>query len=76
MFNKILQGRGIGKALLISGLRNAALASRTVAFRAVVVNAVDDDAAGFYQRLGFRPTKISPLKLLLPMQDIIASMTA
>ncbi|GAA2849157.1 GNAT family N-acetyltransferase [Aminobacter sp. SR38] len=69
-----LQGKGIGKALLANALRNAASASQTVAFRAVVVDAVDEQAARFYLSVGFKPTKISPLKLLLPTQDILASM--
>lgn len=70
-----LQGKGLGRALLASALRNAASASQAVAFRAVMVDAVDEEAAQFYLGLGFRATKISPLKLLLPMQDVVASMT-
>lgn len=70
-----LHGHGIGKALLANALRNAASASQAVAFRAVVVDALDEDAARFYRKLGFQPTKISPLKLILPTQDILASMT-
>jgi hypothetical protein len=35
---------------------------------------VDEQAARFYLSVGFKPTKISPLKLLLPTQDILASM--
>ncbi|NDV87766.1 GNAT family N-acetyltransferase [Aurantimonas aggregata] len=71
-----LHGKGIGKALLTNALRNAASASQAVAFRAVVVDALDAEAAGFYQKLGFQPTPISPLKLILPTQDILASMGA
>lgn len=70
-----MQGHGIGKALIANALRNVASASQVVAFRAVVVDALDQDAAGFYKRLGFRETRISPLKLILPTQDIIASMS-
>ena len=67
-------GKGLGKALLTNALRNAASASQAVAFRAVVVDALDAEAACFYEKLGFKPTKISPLKLILPTQDILASM--
>jgi GNAT superfamily N-acetyltransferase len=69
-----LQGQGIGMALLASALRNVVSASQVVAFRAVMVDALDQQAANFYKRVGFRETKISPLKLILPTQDIIASM--
>src|SRR5262245_30485658 len=69
-----LQGQGLGMALLASALRNVVSASQVVAFRAVMVNALDQQAASFYKSVGFRETKISPLKLILPTQDIIASM--
>ncbi|MEX6505111.1 GNAT family N-acetyltransferase [Jiella sp. M17.18] len=69
-----LQGRGIGKALLAHALRTAASAAQAVAFRALVVDAIDEEAAAFYRKLGFQPTKISPMKLILPMQDVMAAM--
>nr|WP_245413618.1 GNAT family N-acetyltransferase [Mangrovicella endophytica] len=69
-----LQGRGIGKALLAHALRTAASATQAVAFRALIVDAVDEEAAVFYRKLGFEETKISPMKLILPMQDVIAAM--
>ena len=69
-----MHGKGIGRALLANALRNAASASQAVAFRAVVVDALDEEAARFYEKLGFTPTKISPLKLVMPTQDILASM--
>ncbi|MER0236585.1 GNAT family N-acetyltransferase [Fulvimarina sp. MAC8] len=71
-----LQGKGIGKALLSNALRNAASASQAVAFRAVVVDAIDEEASAFYRRFGFASTKISPMKLILPTQDIVASLNA
>ncbi len=69
-----LHGRGVGSTLLASALRMAASASQAVAFRAVVVDALDEDAARFYLKFGFEPTKISPLKLIIPTQDIALSM--
>ncbi|WP_245413941.1 GNAT family N-acetyltransferase [Fulvimarina endophytica] len=71
-----LQGKGVGKALLSNALRNAASASQVVAFRAVMVDAIDDEASAFYRRFGFASTRISPMKLILPMQDIVASLNA
>lgn len=71
-----MQGRGVGKALLAHALKTAASAAQAVAFRALIVDAIDEDAAAFCRKLGFQPTKISPTKLILPMQDVIASMTA
>lgn len=71
-----LQGRKVGRALLSHALRTAVSASQAVAFRAVAVDALDEDAAAFYRRMGFRPTRISPHRMLLPTQDILVSMAA
>jgi predicted N-acetyltransferase YhbS len=71
-----LHGQGIGRRLLANALRTAAAASPHLAFRGVVVGALDDEAAAFYHRLGFRPTRINKLKLLLPMDDVLASLIA
>lgn len=69
-----VQGQGVGSMLIASALRMAASASQAVAFRAVVVDALDEEAAHFYIKFGFEPTKISPLKLIIPTHDIVASM--
>lgn len=69
-----LQGKGLGRILVGHALQNAVISSRQVAFRAVVVDALDDAAAEFYRRLGFLDTKLDPLKLVLPFRDIQRSM--
>jgi len=38
-----------------------------VGARALLVHAIDDQAADFYRRMGFRPSPISPLILLLQL---------
>lgn len=73
--HKEVQGNGVGSTLLASALRMAASASQAVAFRAVIVDALDEDAARFYLKFGFKPTRISPLKLIMPTHDIVASLT-
>ena len=68
-----LQGRGLGKALLAHALLTVVTASKSIAFRGVVVDALDEKAASFYRSVGFVPTRIGPLKLILPVQNIVAS---
>jgi GNAT superfamily N-acetyltransferase len=48
-----LQGRGLGSRLLVDALARIVRASQDVAFRLVVVDAIDEDAARFYTRYGF-----------------------
>jgi hypothetical protein len=43
-------------------------------FRAVVVEAINENAAQFYLKYGFQRTKISPTKLILPVSTILASL--
>ena len=68
------QGKGLGSALLRNALQAAVSAGQSVAFRAVMVDAIDDDAIRFYTKFGFQASRISPSKLLLPMKTILASL--
>lgn len=61
------QGQGVGQNLLSFSLRLALDFSSRVGIYAVVVDAKDEKAAGFYMRLGFRPTLDNELCLYLPL---------
>ena len=64
------QGAGLGRSLLLDALRRADRASRSVAMRAIVVDALDRDAAAFYARFGFRPVGTEPLTLMVPLEAV------
>lgn len=49
-----LQGRGLGSRLLVDALARIVRASKEVAFRLVVVDAIDEEAARFYEKYGFK----------------------
>ncbi len=66
-------GRGIGTGLLKHALISCAQATTLIGGRALIVNAIDEEAATFWQRRGFLPTKIDPLMLFRPMTDVVAS---
>jgi GNAT superfamily N-acetyltransferase len=66
-------GKGIGTGLLKHALQRCIAASHLVGGRALVVNAVDPDAADFWRRRGFEPSKDDPLVLFRSMADIAAS---
>jgi GNAT superfamily N-acetyltransferase len=70
------QGQGLGAALLRNALQSVVTAAESVAFRAVAVHALDDGAAEFYIRYGFRQAKGMERTLLLPLKDISASAQA
>ncbi|MBW3546602.1 MAG: GNAT family N-acetyltransferase [Actinobacteria bacterium] len=68
------QGKGMGALLLAEALRKAVAAGEAVAARLVVLDAVDDDAARFYERHGFVPAPGHRLRLYRRMKDIRASL--
>ena len=68
------QGGGLGIALLRHAMELTVAASETVGVRLLVVNALHDRAAGFYQRFGFEPSPTNPLDLMITVPDIVASM--
>lgn len=67
-------GQGVGTGLLKHALTRAVTAAKLVGGRALVVNAVDQDAASFWARRGFVPSKDDPLTLFQSMAAIAASL--
>jgi GNAT superfamily N-acetyltransferase len=70
------QGRGLGAELLRDALRRAVAASSLIGIRAVVVDAIDDDAAAFYEHFAFRAIPGRPHTLMVPLPAIIAASSA
>jgi len=66
------RGHGLGEHLLMDALRRAESVTAEVASVAVIVDAIDDDAAAFYARYDFRSFAGNPRKLFLPMSTIKA----
>lgn len=70
------QGQGLGLALLKNALLSVISTAQLVAFRAVMVHALDDEAEMFYAKYGFRAAKGLERTLLLPTKDIAMSLQA
>lgn len=68
------KGRGIGTGLLRHALERSVAAANLIGGRALVVNAVDADAAKFWRSWEFVPSRDDPLVLLRSMADIAASL--
>ncbi len=67
-------GQGIGTGLLKHALERCVEAAILIGGRALVVKAVDEEAAGFWRRRGFVPSKDDPMVLFRSMADIAASL--
>lgn len=64
-----LQDEGWGSVLLVDALGVAVEAVRKVGGRVVVVDAIDDDAVGFYEHHGFSPVPENPRRLVMKGGD-------
>jgi GNAT superfamily N-acetyltransferase len=69
-------GRGIGTGLVRHALKRCVTAAGLVGGRALMVNAIDDDTAAFWQRRGFLPSRDDPLVLFRSIAAIAASIAA
>lgn len=67
-------GRGIGTGLVKHALERCVHAASLVGGRALMVNAVDDEAAAFWRRRGFLPSRDDPLVLFRSIADIAVSL--
>lgn len=67
-------GRGIGIGLVRHALERSVQAAGLIDGRALVVNAVDEAAALFWQRRGFLPSRDDPLVLFRSIAAIAASL--
>ena len=67
------QGRGIGRIVLFTALEYLVKTSHAIGFEIVVVDALDESAACFYLKHGFRRFADHGLKLFMTTQDLRAT---
>ncbi|HEX6119400.1 MAG TPA: GNAT family N-acetyltransferase [Dongiaceae bacterium] len=70
------RGRGFGAGLLKEAILKTIMASEIAGVRALVVHAIDDTAAAFYRKYGFRPSSLNERTLLLPIETAKAALTS
>jgi GNAT superfamily N-acetyltransferase len=70
------RGKGIGTGLLKHALQRCVEGATLIGGRALIVNAVDEEAAQFWQRRGFLPSKDDRMVLARSILDIAASLEA
>jgi len=69
-------GQAVASGLLKHALQRCVAAASLIGGRALVVNAVDLEAADFWRRRGFIPSKDDPLVLFRSIPDLVASLRA
>lgn len=68
------QGRGLGRALIQDAGRRVVQAADTIGVRGLLVHALSADAKVFYERLGFDPSPLDPLVLMVTLADLQAAL--
>jgi GNAT superfamily N-acetyltransferase len=66
-------GKGVGTGLLRHALLRSVAGAQLVGGRALLVNAIDEEAALFWRQHGFVPSTDDPFILFRSMSDIAAS---
>ncbi len=64
------QGQGVGKMLLADAIKRTLVVSDQIAIYAMVVDAINDSAKGFYKQFGFTHLSDDSLRLFLPLKSI------
>jgi GNAT superfamily N-acetyltransferase len=67
-------GAGLGKKLLVDALSRALTAADAIGARAILVHAIDEEAAAFYEKFGFEPSPLDLKQLMLLMKDLRATL--
>jgi GNAT superfamily N-acetyltransferase len=63
------QGKGLGLALLRNAILRVVGAADTIGVRAMLVHAISDEARGFYEHWGFKPSPVDPMTLMITIEE-------
>lgn len=70
--DRSLQGKGLGRALVRDAAQRVMQAADTIGIRGLVVQALSDEARVFYERVGFDPSPLDPMLLMMTLADMKA----
>lgn len=68
------QGKGLGRALVRDAGRRIVQAADAIGVRGLLVHALSPDAKAFYERLGFDPSPLDPLVMMVTLADLQAAL--
>lgn len=68
------QGRGLGRALFRDGARRVVQAADAIGIRGILVHAISDEPKAFYLALGFEPSPLEPMTLMVTLADVRKSL--
>ncbi len=66
------QGRGLGRALFRDAALRVIQAADPIGIRGIIVHAISAEAKDFYVALGFDPSPLEPMTLMMTLNDLRA----
>lgn len=69
----VYQNKGIGRALVRDAGLRVIQAAETIGIRGLLVQAISTKAKDFYTKLGFEPSLIDPMTLMVTLDDLKAA---
>jgi predicted N-acetyltransferase YhbS len=70
--DRSLQGKGIGRALVQDAGRRVVNAANSIGIRGMIVHALSEEAKAFYERVGFDPSPLEDMMLMVTLADLQA----
>lgn len=70
--DRTLQGQGIGRFMVRDAAVRVHQAAQLIGIRGLLVHAISDDARAFYEKMGFEPSALDSMTLVITMADIQA----
>lgn len=68
------QRQGLGRALTRDAGLRVLHAANLIGIRGLLVHALSEDAKAFYQRVGFEPSPLAPMTLMITLPDLGAAL--
>ena len=68
------QGKGVGRALFRDAALRLSSAAEVIGIRGILVHAISEEAKAFYLALGFDPSPLEPMTLMIALADIDAAL--
>ncbi|MDN5870151.1 MAG: GNAT family N-acetyltransferase [Nitrococcus sp.] len=72
--DRSVQGKGIGRALVRDAGRRVVQAADTLGIRGLIVQAISTEARAFYVEVGFAPSPLDPMTLMITLADLKAAL--
>ena len=71
--DQTFQGRGLGRGLIQDAGHRVLQAADTIGIRGLLVHALSAEAKAFYECVGFEPSPLDPLTLMVTLADLKTS---